>query len=95
MAKEYKTLTFEDNNQGRQKMAKEIDLLSNQGWEVKSKEVAQQGWAFGKTCCLGCLFFPLALLGKKSNVIQVIMEREKQENLEKPALEKKDEVKQT
>ena len=77
MVKEYKTLTFEDNVQGRREMAQEIDLLANQGWEVKSKEVTQQGWDFGKTCCLGFLFLPLALLGKKSNVIQVIMEREK------------------
>ena len=78
MAKEYKTLTFEDTLEGRQEMAKKIDLLANQGWELKSKEVTQQGWDFGKTCCLGVLFLPLALLGKKSNVIQIIMEREKQ-----------------
>lgn len=77
MSKEYKTLNFEDTFQGRQDMGREIDFLSNQGWELKSKEVTQQGWDFGKTCCLGFLFFPLALLGKKSNVIQVIMEREK------------------
>ncbi len=78
MAKEYKTLTFEDTFEGRKEMAKEIDLLSNQGWELKSKEVTQQGWDFGKTCCLGVLFLPLALLGKKENIIQIIMEREKQ-----------------
>lgn len=78
MAKEYKTLTFEDSVQGRRNMAKEIDFLANSGWEIKSKEVTQQGWDFGKTCCLGALFPPLALLGKKSNVIQVIMEREKE-----------------
>lgn len=91
MAKEYKTLTFEDSLQGRQEMAQEIDRLSNQGWELKSKEVTQQGWDFGKTCCLGVLFLPLALLGKKSNVIQVIMEREKQDSLEKqPLVEEKE-----
>jgi len=77
MVKEYKTLTFKDNLEGRKQIAEEIDNLANDGWEVKSKEVTQQGWAFGKTCCLGCLFLPLALLGKKDNVIQVIMEREK------------------
>ncbi len=77
MTREYKTLTFEDSLQGRQEMAQEIDLLANQGWKVKSKEVTQQGWEFGKTCCLGALFLPLALLGKKLNVIQVIMERDK------------------
>ena len=91
MAKKYKTLIFKDTLQGRQEMAQEIDLLSNQGWEVKSKEVTQQGWDFGKTCCLGFLFLPLALLGKKSNVIQVIMEREKQDSLEKQSLTKEKE----
>lgn len=91
MAKEYKTLTFEDTLKGRQEMAQEIDLLSNQGWELKSKEVAEQGWAFGKTCCLGILFLPLALLGKKSNVIQVIMERGKQDSLEKQPVIKEEE----
>lgn len=91
MAKEYKTLTFEDTLKGRNEMAKEIDLLSNQGWELKSKEVAEQGWSFGKTCCLGILFLPLALLGKKSNVIQVIMEREKQDSLEKQPVTKEEE----
>jgi len=77
--KEYKTLTFEDTEQGRREMGQEIDLLSNQGWEIKSKEVTQQGWGFGRTCCLGFLFLPLALLGKKSNVIQIVMEREKED----------------
>jgi len=60
-------------------MGQEMDKLANTGWEVKSKEVTQQGWDFGKTCCLGALFLPLALLGKKENVIQVIMEREVKE----------------
>ena len=70
-------MTFEDNVKGREQMGKEIDKYANKGWEIKSKEVTQQGWDFGKTCCLGIVFLPLALLGKKSNVIQVILEREK------------------
>lgn len=77
MAKEYKTLTFEDSQKGREEMGRELDSLANLGWELKSKEVTQQGWSFGKTCCLGVLFLPLALLGKKPSIIQVIMEREK------------------
>lgn len=77
MAKEYKTLVFEDNVDGRKKMAKEIDGLANDGWELKSKEVSDQGWSAGKTCCLGALFLPLALLGKKEKIITVIMERER------------------
>jgi hypothetical protein len=79
MAKEYKTLTFEDSAAGRKKMGEEIDTLANEGWVIKSKEVHAQGWDGGKTCVLGCLFLPLALLGKKANVITVIMERDKVE----------------
>jgi hypothetical protein len=78
MAKEYKTLVFQDTLDGRKQMAAEIDRFSAEGWEVKSKEVTSQGWSAGKTCLLGCLFLPLALLGKKDNIITVIMERERQ-----------------
>jgi hypothetical protein len=77
MAKEYKTLVFPDTIDGRKKMAEDIDKLANEGWELKSKEVSDQGWDAGKTCCLGALFLPLALLGKKEKVVTVIMEREK------------------
>jgi len=77
MAKEYKTLVFKDDLQGRKQMAERIDAMSTEGWEIKSKEVTQQGWAAGSTCCLGCVFLPLALLGKKKNIITVIMERDK------------------
>jgi hypothetical protein len=77
MAKEYRTLVFQDTVSGRKDMGVEIDKLANEGWEVKSKEVSPQGWDAGATCCLGCLFLPLALLGKKNNIITVIMEREK------------------
>ena len=83
MAKEYQTLTFADTSVGRKEMGEQIDQLANAGWEMKSKEVTQQGWDAGKTACLGLIFLPLALLGKKENVIQVIMEREKVD--EKPS----------
>lgn len=79
MAKEYKTCIYNDTYGGRKKMMEEIDVLAKEGWELKSKEVTQQGWDFGKTCCLGAIFLPLALLGKKENVIQVIFEREVKE----------------
>lgn len=75
--KEIKTLIFDDSASGRSKMAIELDEYANQGWEVRSKETSQQGWSFGKTCCLGVVFLPLALLGKKNNVITVILERKK------------------
>ena len=76
MAKEYKTLTFDDTEYGRKEAADAINFYAQYGWEIKSKETIQQGWSFGKTCCLGILFLPLALLGKKSNTIQIILERE-------------------
>ena len=76
MSKEYKTLFFKDTNSGRKKMEKDISELAQDGWEVKSKETTQEGWKFGKTCCLGVIFLPLALLGRKESTIQVIMERE-------------------
>ena len=75
MAKEYKTLTYQDTPAGRNKMAKEIDSFAREGWTIKSKDVAPQGYDAGSTCCLGCLFLPLALLGKKNNLITVILER--------------------
>jgi hypothetical protein len=76
MAKEYKNLTFIDSPSGRQKMSEVIDQLANEGWELKSKETSQQNYGFVNTCCLGCIFLPLALLGKKKNSIAVVMERE-------------------
>jgi hypothetical protein len=79
MAKEYKTLVFPETIEGRAKMAETIDKLANDGWEIKSKEVSDQGYDAQKTCCLGALFLPLALLGKKDKVITLIMEREKKQ----------------
>lgn len=76
MAKEYKTLTFDDTDYGRKEMDETINFYTRYGWEIKSKETIQQGWSFRKTCCFGVIFLPLALLGKKNNVIQVFLERE-------------------
>ena len=76
MAKEYKKLVFEDSTRGRTQMTARINELAKDGWIVKSEEISSQGYSFGNTCCLGCIFLPLALLGKKKNQIQVLMERE-------------------
>lgn len=76
MAKEYKTLTFIDSQSGRQKMAEVINQLASDGWQVHSKETTPQNYSFVNTCCLGCIFWPLVLLGKKKNSIAVVMERE-------------------
>lgn len=57
-------------------MAYRINELAAQGWVMKSNTVLPQGYDFGRTCCLGCLFLPLALLGRNKNLIQVVMERD-------------------
>lgn len=79
MAKQYKTLQFEDTPKGRLDMAQDLQMHASEGWELKSKEVSSQGWDAGKTCLLGCLFLPLALLGKKKSIITIILEREVKE----------------
>ena len=78
MPVEYQTLTFEDTGSGRAKMNSTIQQMATQGWKVHSKETAQQGYSGGKTCCLGVIFLPLALLGKKNSIITVIFERDTQ-----------------
>ena len=77
MSKEYKTLYFEDTESGREKLTAKINDLAKDGWTLKSKETTSQGWNVGKTFWLGFLFLPLALLGRKKNLIQVIMEKDR------------------
>lgn len=45
------------------------------GWSVEDFQVhdLRKGWSFWKTCCLGCLFLPLALLGKKPDESEYIV----------------------
>ena len=45
------------------------------GWEFVSSEEIDQGYGFFKTCFLGCLFLPLALLGRKRKHIKVVFKR--------------------
>lgn len=54
---------------------KAITSAQAKGWNVDSFQVVnkQEGWAFWKTCCLGCLFLPLALLGKKPDTTEYIV----------------------
>ena len=56
-------------------MQKGIDSWQKGGWEVASTEVVEQGWGCSKTCCLGSLFLPLALLGKKGNHFKVVFRK--------------------
>lgn len=46
-------------------MRRGIDRMQKQGWEVVDTEAVDEGWGCFKTAFLGCLFLPLALLGKK------------------------------
>jgi hypothetical protein len=65
---------FYDN---RQAMQNGIKAMQNKGWTVVNTQVVPQGYGFLKTCCLGCLFLPLALLGRKPEKYQVTYQREK------------------
>ena len=53
-------------------MQKGITKEQLKGWEFVSSEQVEQGWGCFKTCALGCLFLPLALLGKKQKHFKVI-----------------------
>lgn len=53
----------------------EVDELLKQGWTIKHTNTQSQGYSTGKTCCLGACFLPLALLGKKQDKVDYIMEK--------------------
>jgi len=52
-------------------MRQGIARMQRRGWQVIDTEVDPQGYGCLKTGCLGLLFFPLALLGKKPNRYKV------------------------
>lgn len=58
-------------------MRRGIKKMQRQDWEVVSTEAVEQGYGCAKTGCFGCLFLPLALLGKKPNRFKVQYRREK------------------
>lgn len=45
------------------------------GYRVISVQSVDRGWSLIKTGCLGLIFLPLALLGKKKPVIQVTYQK--------------------
>ena len=49
---------------GRQ-LEKGLKAAERQGWRVVSTSSVDMGYGCLKTGCLGVIFFPLALLGKK------------------------------
>ena len=68
-----KVLRISQRNKQHQK---ELQRLLSDGWVIKSSTSQSQGYNAGKTCCLGGLFLPLALLGRKDNITEYILEKE-------------------
>jgi len=58
-------------------MKRGIAKEQKRGWEVVSTEAVEQGYGCLKTGCMGCLFLPLALLGKKPSRYKVQYRRYK------------------
>ena len=50
---------------GEKAMQKGMAKMQKKGWEVVDTETVEQGFSCLKTGCLGLIFLPLALLGKK------------------------------
>lgn len=61
----------------------EADELIKQGWVVKHSTAQGQGYSTGKTCCCAFIFLPLALLGKKKDKIEYVMEKPVSEEAKK------------
>jgi hypothetical protein len=60
---------------GEGKMQAGIRNMQRQGWMVVNSQSYQRNYSCSKTCCLGALFLPLALLGRKDNAYQITFER--------------------
>jgi hypothetical protein len=67
-------IEFYDNQHD---MGAGIKRWEKAGWTVASVQVVPQGYGCAKTCCLGVLFLPLALLGRKPEKYQVTYQWEK------------------
>lgn len=48
-------------------MKRGVARMTKQGWEVVNTSVESRGYGCVKTVFYGCLFLPLALLGKRPN----------------------------
>ena len=70
----YETRVIEYKNS--KALKKGTQQMGEEGWTVVSIQAIDQGYSGAKTCCLGCLFLPLALLGKKPQLRQVLYQRE-------------------
>jgi hypothetical protein len=56
-------------------MQRNIARWQADGWEVIDTEFIDQGYGCAKTGCLGLIFLPLALLGKKPKHIRVTYQK--------------------
>jgi hypothetical protein len=56
-------------------MERGIRTMERQGWTVLNTQLVQGRYGCLKTGALGCLFFPLALLGRKRDTYQVTFQR--------------------
>ena len=48
-----------------------IARKESRGYRVIADQTVDRGWSLIKTGCLGLIFLPLALMGKRTPVIQV------------------------
>jgi hypothetical protein len=52
-----------------------ISRMEARGFRVISVQTVDRGWSLIKTGCLGLIFLPLALLGKRKPIIQITFQR--------------------
>lgn len=52
-----------------------IARMEARGYRVIAVQTIDRGWSFLKTGCLGLIFLPLALLGKRRPIVQVTFQR--------------------
>lgn len=60
---------------GDKKDKQRLEELLAEGWKIKSSTNQSQGYGLFKTCCLGFIFLPLALLGKKKDIMEYVLEK--------------------
>lgn len=57
-------------------MQRDVPQQAQNRWMVQSSEAVNQGWGCAKTGCLGIIFLPLALLGRRKPLHKVVYVRE-------------------
>lgn len=74
---QYKTITIDPNSWFGKS---QLDNLLNDGWEVMSSTPVGGNYDACNTCCLGAIFLPLALLGKKPTKISYVLKKDFSKN---------------